>query len=99
MPFGLESYGPGPSRSKVKPYCNDLDIYAEERQYEHYEKKIKEPKNKLFARLVNYSDRKSSRETQIIPTQNLKQLQTSPGPTTKVTRQKNKLIIQQNNRK
>lgn len=77
--------------------------------------KDRESKNKLFAKFqvltryhssgntsshaVSSDKKKSGQRDLMIPEQNLKQLQLTTPPSTKVTRQKNKIIIQDSSRK
>ncbi|XP_055694815.1 kinesin-like protein costa [Lutzomyia longipalpis] len=79
------------------PLPNDGQL-SKYKPLDKLKEKERESKNKLLAKfqvLTRYHG-KTSQESPI-PTQNLKQLQSPTVPATKVTREKNKLIIQQDN--
>lgn len=103
----LDLYKPGKQLYKARHTDIDLcRLPVESHQYKYkpldkIKEKDRESKNKLFAKfqvLARYhgsEKRKVQDSAMSIPEQNLKQLQSIPLPTTKVTREKNKIIIQQ----
>lgn len=88
----------GSSRHSDQPVVKCKQEGRHARVIEKYTEESRD-KNKIIARiqeLARYHTEKSRIHTSTIPQQNLKQLQSAgDSPATKVTRQKNKLIIQQ----
>lgn len=108
----LDVYKPSTSKHLLKTRHTDLDLCRLPTDGVHYKykpldkikEKDRESKNKLFAKfqeLARYhgSDKRKIQDSSMsIPEQNLRHLQPISLPVTKVTREKNKIIIQQDSK-
>lgn len=107
----LDLYKPSTSKQLIKARNTDLDFcrlpidggqHYKYKPLDKIKEKDRESKNKLFAKfqvLARYhgsSDKRKIQDSSMsIPEQNLRHLQPISLPVTKVTREKNKIIIQQ----
>lgn len=109
--YGLDIYKPSiHHKQMIKSKAPNMDLYPisdgrsryKYRPLDKMNEKNREGKNNFFANIfARYNggfgvDRRKVQDSSMsIPEQNLKQLQASQEPMTKVTREKNKIIIQQ----
>lgn len=104
--FGLDIYKPSiHHKQMIKTKAPNMDLYPisdgrsryKYRPFDKITEKSREGKNNSFANFFGFGvhRRKVQDSSMSIPEQNLKQLQASQEPVTKVTREKNKIIIQQ----